>query len=143
MALDWPLHTLLPHSRDMILIGDPATVDGDCAEATVRIGEDTMFYQPGKGVPAWVGIEYMAQTVALHAGVESRHASEAIRIGMLLGSRRYTVKVSWFRIGLVLQVRGTKVWRDERMAVFDCTIDAGERLATAQLNVYQGKELKP
>jgi predicted hotdog family 3-hydroxylacyl-ACP dehydratase len=142
MALDWPLHTMLPHSRDMILIDDPATVGDDWAETTVRIGEDAMFCRPGKGVPSWVGIEYMAQTVALYAGAESRRASEAIHIGMLLGTRRYTVNVSWFRVGLMLRIRGTRVWQDERMAVFNCIIDADERLAEAQLNVYLGQELE-
>ena len=137
MSLDWPLPTMLPHSRAMILIGEPAASGHDWAEASVRIAEDSLFYEPGKGVPAWIGAEYMAQTVALFAGVASRRADEEIMIGLLLGSRQYKVSAPYFKLGSLLRVRGQRVWQDDRMAVFECRIDAESRLAEAQLSVYQ------
>ena len=124
----------------MILIGEPAAFEGDGVESSVLIAEDSKFYQPGKGVPAWIGMEYMAQTIALFAGVEAREAGRDIRIGLLLGTRRYSAFVPYFKLATMLKVRGEKVWQDDQMAVFACTIEAGERLAEAQLNVYLVRE---
>jgi predicted hotdog family 3-hydroxylacyl-ACP dehydratase len=40
------------------------------------------------GVPNYVGIEYMAQSIAALAGVEARLDHEGIRVGFLLGTRK-------------------------------------------------------
>lgn len=137
MKLEWPLPSLLPHSRTMVLIGDPAQYGDGWAESTVRIGEDSVFYKTGAGVPSWVGAEYMAQTIALYAGIGARNAGDQIKIGLLIGSRRYTAMTEYFTLGKLLRVHVREVWEDEQMAVFDCRIDAGERLAEAQLNVFR------
>lgn len=137
MTLEWPLPSLLPHSGTMILIGDPAASGEDWAESSVRIGEDSVFYKSGAGVPSWVGAEYMAQTIALYAGVGARRNGDDIKIGLLIGSRRYKAMTDYFKLGSLLRVRVSEVWEDDQMAVFDCTIDAGERLAEAQLNVFR------
>lgn len=143
MPLEWPLHSLLPHSGRMVLIQEPASTGEDWAEASVLIAEDSMFYEVPKGIPAWVGIEYMAQTVALFAGVEAKRAGQDVRIGLLLGSRRYRANVDYFPLGSRLRIRGDRVWQDDKMAVFDCRIDAAECVAYAQLNVYQTGENEP
>ena len=43
----------------------------------------------------------------------------------------------YFTLGKMLRIRVSEIWEDEQMAVFDCTIDAEERLAEAQLNVFR------
>lgn len=140
MALEWPLPSLLPHSGTMVLIDDPADFGDGWAESSVRIGEDSVFYKPGAGVPSWVGAEYMAQTIALYAGIGARRNDEEIRIGLLIGSRRYTAMTDYFELGTVLRIHVSEIWEDEQMAVFDCRIDAGERLAEAQLNVFRPED---
>lgn len=137
MSLDWPIPSLLPHSGAMVLIGTPADSGEGWAESSVRIGEDSVFYKAGAGVPSWVGAEYMAQTIALYAGIGARKDGDDIRIGLLIGSRRYNALTPYFTLGKSLRVRVSEVWEDEQMAVFDCSIDAEERLAEAQLNVFR------
>lgn len=137
MTLEWPLPSLLPHSGPMVLIGDPASYGDGWAESTVRIGEDSLFYRPGAGVPSWVGAEYMAQTIALYAGIGARQNGEEIKIGLLIGTRRYTAMNDYFGLGASLRIRVSEVWEDEQMAVFDCKIEANERLAEAHLNVFR------
>lgn len=136
MTLQWPVSSLLPHGGSMVLIGEPANSGDSWAEAAVRIGEDSLFYRPGQGVPSWVGAEYMAQTIALYAGIGARQAGDDIRIGLFIGCRRYEVKTEYFRLGSHLRIHVDEVWQDNQMAVFDCSIDDRERLATAQLNVF-------
>ena len=69
MTPRWPVPSLLPHGGAMVLIGEPAAYGDGWAEAAVRIGEDSLFYKAGHGVPSWVGVEYMAQTTALYLGI--------------------------------------------------------------------------
>lgn len=137
MTLEWPVPSLLPHSGTMVLIGDPAKSGEGWAESSVRIGEDSVFYKAGAGVPSWVGAEYMAQTIALYAGIGARKGGDDIKIGLLIGSRRYNALTPYFTLGKLLRIRVNEVWEDEQMAVFDCCIDAEERLAEAQLNVFR------
>lgn len=141
MTLPWSVSELLPHSGPMVLIGEPVASGDNWAEAGVRIGEDSQFYRPGHGVPSWVGVEYMAQTIALYAGISAKKNGQDVKIGLLLGTRRYEVKTDYFHLGNLLRTRADIVWQDAQMAVFECHIDDGERLAEAQLNVFQPNDL--
>jgi predicted hotdog family 3-hydroxylacyl-ACP dehydratase len=143
MALPWCLEELLPHGRSMVLLDAVIDAGDDWARAAVRIAEDSLFYDPQlKGVPAWVGLEYMAQTVALYSGVQARRAGQAVKLGLLLGTRRYEAAAASFALGSWLTIHAAREWDDGQMAVFDCTL-AGERpLASARINVYLPDDLQ-
>jgi predicted hotdog family 3-hydroxylacyl-ACP dehydratase len=48
------------------------------------------------------------------------------------------VLAPWFRVGDRLVISAALAFRDEQMAVFDCTIAIdGQLVADARLNVYQ------
>src|ERR1051325_2359742 len=66
--MDFPdIRSLLPHTGRMVLLDRVIAADADnlCAEVTIR--RDSVFFD-GSGVGAWVGIEYMAQTIGAYAG---------------------------------------------------------------------------
>ncbi len=136
MTLPWPVPSLLPHNGAMVLIGEPAAFGEGWAEAAVRIGEDSLFYTTGKGVPSWVGAEYMAQTIALYSGIRARRVGNDIKIGLLIGCRRYEVETEYFRLGIQLRIHVDEIWQDSQMAVFECSIENREQLAKARLNVF-------
>ena len=50
------------------------------------VPEAGLFVEDGQ-VPAWVGIEYMAQAIAAWAGCRARAAGKPPQLGFLLGSR--------------------------------------------------------
>lgn len=130
----------MPHSRTMLLIAAPFGGGDEHAFASVRIAEDSLFYRPDHaGVPSWVGIEYMAQTIALHAGILAKRDHERIRIGLLLGSRKYTSAMPYYRLGAHLRISAEQDFLDDRMAVYGCRIadDDGQEISVAKLNVYQ------
>jgi predicted hotdog family 3-hydroxylacyl-ACP dehydratase len=143
MPLPWSLEELLPHSRSMILLDEPLDAGDDWALAGVRVAEDSLFYDPQlKGVPAWVGLEYMAQTVALYSGVQARRAGQPVKLGLLLGTRRYEADAARFALGSYLTVRATREWDDGQMAVFDCSVRTESSLASARINVYLPDDLQ-
>ena len=138
MNLQWPVPSLLPHSGPMVLIGEPANFGETWAEAAVRIGDNSLFYRSGHGVPSWAGMEYMAQTIALYTGIGARQVGKDIQIGLLIGCRRYEAETEYFRLGIQLCIHVDEVWRDSQMAVFDCAIEENRKeLARARLNVFR------
>ena len=141
MTPRWPVPSLLPHGGAMVLIGEPAAYGDGWAEAAVRIGEDSLFYKAGHGVPSWVGVEYMAQTTALYLGIGARRAGRDIRIGLLIGCRRYEVEAAYFRLGSLLSIRVDETWQDGQMAVFECSIAHCGPLAKGRLNVFSPADM--
>ena len=62
------------------------------------------FFVKEKGVPAWIGIEYMGQTAALIAGYQQQRGLTGPHLGFLLGTRRYASRTEWFEPDRVLRV---------------------------------------
>jgi predicted hotdog family 3-hydroxylacyl-ACP dehydratase len=134
------IRTLVPHSGAMSLLGTLLAADAETLDAQVTIGPDSMFCAGGE-VGAWVGIEYMAQAVAAHAGFEAQQRGEPVRVGFLLGTRRYTCTRPAFAAGSVLNIHVQRALRGENgLGAFDCRItDAvdGAELASATITVFQ------
>lgn len=132
------IHSLLPHSGPMVLLDRVIRADEESLCAEVRIKPDSLFCTQG-GVGAWVGLEYMAQAIAAYAGYTGRLRGEPIKIGFLLGTRRYECARSLFAVGSLLKVCVQRVLQsDDGLASFDCHIDDDHgQLANANLTVFQ------
>lgn len=127
---------LLPHGREMTLIDRLVEYMPQRSVAMLTIRSSSKFSLP-TGVPAWVGIEYMAQAIAAHAGYEARLRGEPSTIGFLLGTRDYRSEVGEFPLGATLTITVEPLLTDERLAAFRCVIAADAVLATAVVNVYR------
>lgn len=136
-----PVAELLPHAPPMVLLDAVLGWEPGAATAAVTIRPGIPFFEDGRGVPAHVGIEYMAQTCGAYAGLEGLRLGQPVRLGFLLGTRRYRARLDWFRPGERLEIGVAEVFRDHSMGVFDCRILCGGReVAAAQLNVYQPED---
>jgi predicted hotdog family 3-hydroxylacyl-ACP dehydratase len=122
------------------LAGD-TDADGEL-EAVVQIAEDSRFFEAGRGVPSHVGIEYVAQTVAALVGLRARRGGDAVRLGYLLGARRYDAQVSYFTLGARLSVRVTPEFESSDLAKFAGEIrdETGALLIRTAVTVYAGAE---
>jgi len=133
--------SLLPHAPPMVLLDEVVGRTGTEVSASVALHEHSPFFVEGKGVPSYVGLEYMAQTCGVFAGLESLEKGHPVRLGFLLGTRNFHASVPWFKPGEVLVVTVREIFRQETMGVFDCLIKCGDRdVASAQLNLYQPEE---
>jgi predicted hotdog family 3-hydroxylacyl-ACP dehydratase len=134
-----PVEHFVPHRGAMSLLSRLVTIDAEQALAEVDITPTSMFVQ-GQGVPAWVGIEYMAQTIAAWAGARSRAAGGEPAIGFLLGSRRYQAEVPVFATGQTLRIHARcELIGDSGLGQFACRIhDPAHRLlAEAMVSVFE------
>ena len=82
------LAELIPHAEPMRLLSRVLAHDDRSTTCLVEPNDHVLFQDADGRVPAWVGIEYMAQCIAAHAGMLGSAHGEMPRIGYLLGSRR-------------------------------------------------------
>ena len=138
MNMMFPIESCIPHRGTMRLIDRLLEHDADSVVVETRVPFDGLFLDAA-GMPAWVGIEYMAQAIAAWAGVQARGRGEAPKLGFLLGTRRYNCTLGYFERGQVLRIEARReVMGDNGLGVFACRIsDDGEELATALVTVFE------
>jgi predicted hotdog family 3-hydroxylacyl-ACP dehydratase len=129
---------LVRHRGPMLLIERLVEASEHHAVGEVLVSESSSFYRSGRGVPAYVGLEYMAQTVAAFDGARRIETGEPPAIGFLLGTRRYKAERNYFEAGELLSIRVEMVFNENGMASFDCSISVeGVPCVVAALNVYR------
>lgn len=134
-----PIDHFVPHRGTMSLLDRLVAVEDDQVVAEVDLTPGSLFTQPD-GVPAWIGIEYMAQAIAAWAGTRARRAGGQPAIGYLLGSRRYLATRPFFAAGQTLQVHARcELISDNGLGQFACHIRdaAGTTLAEAMVSVFE------
>ena len=134
--IDIDVAELLPHDGKMVLLDRVVAYDQESLVAEVMVRDDGLFGD-GKTIPAWIGIEYMAQTVAAHGGMMCHLAGKPVNLGFLLGTRRYTSHISDFTVGTQLTVKVNRLVEDQGLGVFICQILGDGIDISAKLNVYQ------
>ena len=127
---------LVPHSGKMVLLDRVIEFDEEYMVAELIVRDDGLFGD-GNTVPALLGIEYMAQTIAAFGGIKRRLAGRPLDLGFLLGTRRYVCNVGTFAVGSVLTVSVKRLVEDQGLGVFDCHITSEGISVSAKLNVYQ------
>jgi len=129
---------LVPHRDGMLWLDRVLHVDDDLviAEATVRDDHPLL---DDAGVPAFAGLEYMAQAIAAWAGARALARGERARPGFLLGTRRYQASGDPFPIGRLLRIEARReLFGDNGVGLFACRLLAGEEeLATANVSVFE------
>jgi predicted hotdog family 3-hydroxylacyl-ACP dehydratase len=134
-----PIVELVPHRPPMLLLDRVLSYDGECVVCETVLGPESPFAAQGH-VPALVGIEYMAQTIAAGAGLSARDkGSQSGQMGFLLGCRSLTIAVDSFDVGDRLTIEARRTWGETALGSFACKVQRGaEVLVEGALTVYQG-----
>jgi len=141
-VIDWPIAELLPHAGDMILLDGVERFDDDSVETVLQVRADGLLSAADGSLPAWVGVEIMAQSVAAFAGCHARQGGQPVELGFLLGTRSYQCNVEAFPAGADLRVRAHRSLQDDNgMGVFECHLDGPGIHAEARLNVFRPPEV--
>lgn len=134
-----PIEDLVPHRQGMLLLDRVIEAEGELVRSEATVRADNIFFQRGRGIPAYVGFEFMAQTISAYDGLRRREQGKGPAIGLLLGCRRYSAVRPFFVEGETVTIESKSLLGEEGMASFDCRIldSAGDELATAVINVYR------
>ncbi|MGF6663047.1 putative hotdog family 3-hydroxylacyl-ACP dehydratase [Paraburkholderia atlantica] len=134
-----PIEAIIPHRGSMLLLDAVDTFDDTTLSAFANVDPHAWYADTAGAMPAWVGIEVMAQAIAAHISLLAMRGGGEARPGVLLGSRSYQALQPAFRSGARLRVHVSELLRsDAGHGAYECTIDDGDaRCAEAVVKVYQ------
>jgi predicted hotdog family 3-hydroxylacyl-ACP dehydratase len=135
---------LLPHGASMRLLDALVEYGHEHIVCAVDVSEASAFFEPGHGVPWWVGVEYMAQTMGAYAGIMRLEAGRPIDLALLLGTRAFTCARPAFAAGTHLQVRATLLLEETGVFICRCELhDGDELLSRAEVKGFQPHDIQP
>lgn len=137
MKSEYNVAELVPHSGKMSLLDKIVEYEDGWLRAEVCITVDSMFADE-YGVPAWIGLEYLAQAVGAYSGWQERLRGGPPKLGFLLGTRKYLCSTDYFAIGstLTLTVQ-LEIEAANGLNVFHCVLQGEGAEASANINVFQ------
>jgi len=134
------IEALVPQAGPMCLLARVVEHALGHTVCAVDPGRSALLVASDGSLPAWLGLEYMAQCVAAHGGLVALARGEPARTGVLIGARRVRFDVPRFEAGRELHVRASHHRGERGLLAFDCEIrDArggGPPLVHGRLNVY-------
>jgi predicted hotdog family 3-hydroxylacyl-ACP dehydratase len=139
-AVDFPpIEELIPHRGAMLWIERLVSASDESVEAAASVPADAWYLDGEGAMPAWLGIELMAQALSAHVGFKSRLLGKPMRPGVLLGCRAYRATSAAFPRGAALRITARLSYKDETgFGAYDCTIRGPCGLAaSATLKVYE------
>lgn len=143
----YTIEQLISHRGAMSLLDKVSYAQDKQLKAVATVKPDNPFLVDDH-LPIWVGIEYMAQAVAAYAGLDARNKGEEVKLGFLVGTRKYKSQGSKLAIGSRIKINiEESLWGENGLGAFQCELQ-GEapcgRMCTAQasLNVYQPNSIE-
>jgi len=140
----WSLLDVLPQRPPMVLLDSIVSHAADETICAVHIDASSPFASADGSIPSWIALEYIAQCAAAHSGICEREKGNPIRLGFLLGSRKFALHVSRFEAGAELLVSAKSVWDDGELASFSCCVRDmnGVLLAEGELSAYSPHDIQ-
>jgi predicted hotdog family 3-hydroxylacyl-ACP dehydratase len=139
-----PIEELLPHRGAMRLLDAVFSGDEGSIVAEARVPRAAWYLDERGGMPAWIGIELMAQAIAAHAALQGRLNGEPPKRGVLLGCRSYRASMPRAAAGALLKVSAKMTSRDDSgFGAYDCNIESDSvEFATATLKVFEPEDFE-
>ena len=135
-----PFHELVPHEGPMVLLDEMVEWAPGSATCRLEIQSGTAFERDG-GVDTVVSIEWMAQAVAACLGYEAFKGGEGVRVGMIVGCRRFELDRPRVLVGDSLRISVERIRGNELVSHFNCeTWNAADRVAFALLTLFHAEE---
>jgi len=134
-----PVQELLLHRPPILLIDTLEDVTADSCITHVRVDPGAWYAGPSSAMPAWFGLELMAQTAAAFSGYRKRSANKPPGGGYLLGTRRYECTTPLFPGDSILEAEAKVDYADVfGQSAFVCEIRLqGTIVASATLKVIE------
>ncbi len=138
------IEELLTHRGNMLLIDHVLACGPEGIRVAARVDGGAWYADMDGAMPAWIGIELMAQAIAALVGLTARDQGLPPRRGLLLGTRAFTASVPSFARNAALVVAASEVFQEANgLAAFDARIElADETVAEATLKVFEPADFK-
>lgn len=139
-----PVEAIIPHRGTMLLIDAVDRFDEQTLSAHATVDPQAWYADADGAMPAWIGIELMAQAIAAHVSLLAMRSGGRARPGVLLGSRSYKALQPVFAGGARLSIHVTELLRSEEgHGAYECTIhDRDVGCAEAVIKVFQPRDFQ-
>ena len=138
----YPVLDLVPHGSSVVALDTIESYSDHTMVASLTINEKSFLYEEF-GVPTWMGVEYMGQTIAAYAGAKARTENKPVKIGFLVGTRRFESPVSHFELGSKLLISVEEIINNAQgLHVFSCKIEWNDFFIQSNLNVYMPENIE-
>ncbi|MFL9917000.1 hotdog family protein [Paraburkholderia fungorum] len=139
-----PIEAIIPHRGTMLLLDAVNTFADDTLSARATVHADAWYADADGAMPAWIGIELMAQAIAAHVALLAMRGGGSARPGVLLGSRSYQALQPSFASGAQLLIHATELLRSEEgHGAYECTIHHDDVCcAEAVIKVFQPRDFQ-
>lgn len=139
--LSQPIDHLLPHRDEMVLIHGFVARGDSWLIAAVDLARPNP-YSTEHGIPSYVALEYMAQTISAYAGSQNAAKQLPPQIGFLLGTRQLDCQTTYLPTTGIALVRVDVVFAEEAtVSLFECCLylpdSPNSPLARATIKVFQ------
>ena len=136
-----PIEELVPHAGAMVLLEELLEWSAGRARARLMIRQDAPFVRDGT-VESAVTIEYMAQAVAVCLGYEALLGGGGVRVGMIIGCKRFEAHADRLHVGDALEVEVKCVQGNEALSHFEGKVlREGQLISAALLTLFHAEEL--
>lgn len=134
-----PIEDILPHRDPMLMLDRVLSFDTQTASAQYAPRSSAWYADVDGNMPAWIGVELMAQTVAAHNSLLRRNQGFSPKQGALLGTRRLSSTLSAYVADQPLVTHTRMIYRETSgMGAYECTIAVdGAIVARATLIVFE------
>jgi predicted hotdog family 3-hydroxylacyl-ACP dehydratase len=136
--------SLLPHRGVMLLLDRIVAFDDETVRAGCRVRAKAWYSEDGGHMPAWIGIELMAQAVVAHVSLLARRIGMPPKAGVLLGTKAFRANVPRFLVDAELVIAAHRMFVDASgLGAYDCVIMCGgNSVAHATLKVYEPADFR-
>lgn len=138
------LDELLPQKSPMILLSEIIEYDfkNRSIISTVSISSESMFFDEKiNGVPSYIGLEYMAQTVGCLIGIEN---AKPPKFELILGTKNFEIFVQKFEKEIAYNIFVQEQFSIGEMSSFYGEIFDDQKFTCAKgdIKIYHGNEIK-
>jgi predicted hotdog family 3-hydroxylacyl-ACP dehydratase len=116
-----PLAALIPHRGRLLLVDTVLAHAPEETTCAIHIAPDAITVRRDGTVSRWAALEYLAQTVAVHAGLAAWSRGEPVKIGFLIGSKRVDFHEA-LPVGRPLCATVRRVWGQASLGLFACAL---------------------
>lgn len=133
------VQSLLPHRPPSIVLTGIRELSEEGCIALARVEPGAWYLNADGHMPAWVGLEMMAQAASAFSGHRNALSGRPIRVGYLLGTRAFSATVPAFPVGTELEVEVQVIFLDASgPSAFQCELrQSGTCVARATLKAIE------
>jgi predicted hotdog family 3-hydroxylacyl-ACP dehydratase len=138
------LLTLIPHRGKMMMLDRVKKYDiqEKSIEAEYCITEDCLFYnEEEKGVPAWVGFEFIAQAISAFIGIRDREKGMPPLEGYILGISQMNIGLTFISKNSIITIASRELDSMHPVYIFEGEILLdGHEVLSGKITVMEVNE---